>query len=81
MGPLGVRMGPGVAKKCQKCTQKGLHWEKIEKDLKIRQQSAVFSKKSQIRGLETLVMGEHRKNEPILQIIPNSVNLASKKWN
>ena len=36
-------------------------------------------KKSQIRGLETLVMGEHRKNEPILQIIPNSVNLASKK--
>ena len=42
MGPLGVRMGPGVAKKRQKCTQKGLHWEKIEKDLKIRQKSAVF---------------------------------------
>ena len=38
-----------------------------------------IGKKSQIRGLETLVMGEHRKNEPILQIIPNSVNLASKK--
>ena len=26
--------------------------------------------KGQIRGPETLTMGEHRKNEPILQIIP-----------
>ena len=28
------------------------------------------AKNGQIRGPETLTMGEHRKNEPILQIIP-----------